>query len=306
MAIVSGRKRGRIGARLAAAAVTAALVATGASAVAAENPGKSAGSVTAKPKNGAAAPRSGATSAVSYFALYGVARDGFVYGYPADGNGGLEARQYSGYGWGSTKDIAQTDLNDDGRADGFWARENNGDLLYQPFGGSYFKVGGGWNTYNRIWAVGNLGGAGAGDLLARDGSGTLYLYLGYGNGNMTSRYKVGGGWGQYTQIAGNGDLTGDGKPDIVARDGSGNLWLYKGTGNYKAPFEGRTRIGGGWNAYNTLVSVGDITGDGRTDLLARDGNGALWRYSGNGNARDPFESKVKIGNGGWNTYRLLF
>ncbi|WP_329402186.1 FG-GAP repeat domain-containing protein [Streptomyces melanogenes] len=306
MAKTSGRTRGRIASRLAAAAVTAALVATGASAVAADNPGKSATDAKPKAKTGVTAPRSNSLAAVSYFALYGVERDGFVYGYAPDGNGGLESRQYSGYGWDRTRDIAQTDLNNDGHADGFWARQNNGDLLYQPFGGQNFKVGGGWNTYNRVWAVGDLGGAGAGDLIARDGNGYLYLYLGYGNGNMTSRYKVGGGWGQYTQIAGNGDLTGDGKADIVARDGSGTLYLYKGTGNYKAPFEGRTRIGGGWNAYNTLVSVGDITGDGRTDLIARDGSGALWRYSGNGDARDPFESKVKIGNGGWNTYRLLF
>ncbi|MFD9794671.1 FG-GAP repeat domain-containing protein [Streptomyces sp. NPDC059070] len=305
MAIVSGRKRGRIGARLAAAAVTAALVATGASAVAAENPGKSAGSVTAKAP---AALRSGAVSAApSQFGLYGIASNGVQYGYGLDGKGGLGDREELGGGFATDRDVVQVDNNGDGgESTGVWFRSADGYLGYMNYGQSPQLVGGGWNTYNRIWSVGNLGGAAAGDLLARDGSGNLYIYLNYGNGTLTSRYKVGGGWGQYTQIAGNGDLTGDGKADIVARDGSGNLWLYKGTGNYKAPFEGRTKIGGGWNMFNTIVSTGDMDYDGKTDLIARGTDGSLWRYSGTGNASSPFKSRVKIGSGGWNTYRILF
>ncbi len=97
-----------------------------------------------------------------------------------------------------------------------------------------------------------------------------------------------------------GDLTGDGKADIVAKDKSGVLWLYKGTGNYKAPFSSRTRVGGGWNTYNNIVSVGDIDIDGVTDLVARNKSGALYLYKGTGNAASPFKSPVKIGSGGWN------
>ncbi len=167
-------------------------------------------------------------------------------------------------------------------------------------------IGNGWNIYNRVLSAGNLGGAAADDLLARDSSGVLYLYLGYGTGKLTSRYKVGSGWNIYTDITGKGDLTGDGKDDIVAKDSSGVLWLYKGTGDYKAPFTSRTKIGGGWNTYNSIVSVGDIDLDGITDLVARDTTGALYLYKGTGNASAPFASRVKIGSGGWNTYRLLF
>lgn len=61
------------------------------------------------------------------------------------------------------------------------------------------------------------------------------LYLGYGDGKLTSRTKIGSGWNGYNQIAGQGDLTGDGKAGIVARDGSGVLWLYKGTGSATVP-----------------------------------------------------------------------
>ncbi|MFC0845541.1 FG-GAP repeat domain-containing protein [Streptomyces noboritoensis] len=306
MAKTSGRKRGRIAARLATAAVTAALVATGASAVAADNPGKSADSATTT--KAPASLRSGAVSAApSQFGLYGISRDGTQYGYGLDGRGGLGDREQLGQGFATDRDVVQVDnYGDGGKSTGIWFRGADGYLGYLNWGYSPQLVGGGWNTYNHIWSVGNLGGAAAGDLLARDGSGTLYLYLNYGNGQLTSRYKVGGGWGQYTQIAGNGDLTGDGKADIVARDGSGNLWLYKGTGNYKAPFEGRTKIGGGWNTYNTIVSTGDVDYDGKTDLIARGNDGTLWRYSGTGNASSPYKSRVQIGTGGWNTYRLLF
>ncbi|MFG2148425.1 FG-GAP repeat domain-containing protein [Streptomyces sp. NPDC048696] len=306
MAKTSGRK-GRIASRLATAAIAAALLATGANAVAAENPAKSANS--AKAKTGAPASlRSGAAaSAVSQMALYGISGDGTQYGYSPDGTGGLGGRQTLGFGFADDRDITQVDNDGDGGdSTGIWFRTPDGYLRYMPWGGSATTIGGGWNTYNHVWSVGNLGGAAAGDLLARDNSGTLYIYLNYGNGTLTSRYKVGGGWGQYTQIAGNGDLTGDGKPDIVARDGNGTLWLYKGTGNYKAPFESRIKIGGGWNTYNTLVSTGDVDGDGKTDLIARGNDGTLWRYSGTGDASAPFKPRVKIGTGGWNTYRQLF
>ncbi|MFI6423399.1 FG-GAP repeat domain-containing protein [Streptomyces sp. NPDC050842] len=82
------------------------------------------------------------------------------------------------------------------------------------------------------------------------------------------------------------------------------LWLYRGTGDYKAPFAGRTRIGGGWNAYDRLLSVGDLDMDGTPDLLARTPGGDLLRYSGTGSAQAPFAKPVKIGHG-FQSYNLL-
>ncbi|MFF8593011.1 FG-GAP-like repeat-containing protein [Streptomyces sp. NPDC015220] len=100
------------------------------------------------------------------------------------------------------------------------------------------------------------------------------------------------------------DLTGDGRPDLVARDNSGILWLYKGTGTATTPYATRTKIGGGWNTYNSLTSTGDLTGDGRSDLIARDNSGVLWLYKGTGTATTPYATRTKIG-GGWNTYNAL-
>lgn len=70
-----------------------------------------------------------------------------------------------------------------------------------------------------------------------------------------------------------------------------------------APSLARTYIGAGWNAYNALVGVGDLNGDGHADLLARDPAGYLWRY--NGDAKGAFAARVKTGSGR-QTYKSLF
>ncbi|MFF8414841.1 hypothetical protein [Streptomyces omiyaensis] len=55
-------------------------------------------------------------------------------------------------------------------------------------------IGSGWGVYDRIEAVGNVGGKQVGDLLARDKSGVLWLYQGRGTGDFSARVQVGGGW----------------------------------------------------------------------------------------------------------------
>ncbi|UKA48915.1 S8 family serine peptidase [Arthrobacter sp. FW305-123] len=77
------------------------------------------------------------------------------------------------------------------------------------------------------------------------------------------------------------DFNGDGTSDVVARDSNGALWLYKGTGygNWRG---GRTQIGVGWNVMTAVEAPGDFNGDGYADVIARDGNGVLWLYPGNG------------------------
>ncbi|MFJ8149033.1 FG-GAP repeat domain-containing protein [Streptomyces sp. NPDC096048] len=309
MAKSSGLNTRRALARATAAALTAALVATGAgSAVAADNPGRSASEapVDVKPSD---ASKFGASAAEDEYApvnaLYGVDGAGDLWAYVPNGEGGLDSRIDNGWGWETSTFLTQVDHDDDGSSDGLWD-VTSGTLSYYGWLEDGVTVGKGWGIYDRLTSAGDLGGAAADDLLARDKSGVLYLYLGYGNGKLTQRYRVGGGWNAYTHITGKGDLTGDGKADIVAKDKSGVLWLYKGTGDYKAPFTSRSRIGGGWNAYNNIVSVGDIDIDGITDLVAREKNGALYLYKGTGNAASPYKSRVKIGSGGWNTYRLLF
>ncbi|MGW0120740.1 FG-GAP repeat domain-containing protein [Streptomyces sp. NPDC003327] len=307
MANSSGLNRTGVLSRVTVAAVTAALVGTTTAAVAADAPQERAVTGVKQQQSAGTFAATAASADAQINALYGVDSRGDLWGYSPNGEGGLDARTDSGFGWSNTKFLTQVDQNPaagDG-SDGVWD-VTAGRLSYNPYDGESFSVGTGWSIYNKVFSAGNQGGAAADDLLARDSYGTLWLYLGFGNGKVASRIKVGTGWQIYNQITGKGDLSGDGRDDIVARDGSGVLWLYKGTGNYNAPFSGRTKIGGGWQIYNTIVQVGDIDIDGITDLIARDGAGALWLYKGTANGTVPFKPRVKIGTSGWNTYRLMF
>ncbi len=309
MAKSSGLNTRRALARVTAAALTAALVATGTSAAFADDsPGRSATLLPPQEKPSGAASKFSASAMpgdAPVNPLYGTDNNGDLWVYLLDGEGGLTARESAGWGWQYTRFMMQADRDADGFSESLW--EITGDELYsQSADGESMLIGKGWSIYNNVVSVGNLGGAAPDDMLARDKSGVLWLYLAYNDGKVDPRVKIGAGWDVYTDLAGKGDLTGDGKNDIVAKDGSGVLWLYKGTGDYKRPFEPRTRIGAGWNIYNKLVSVGDVDIDGVTDLIARDTKGALWLYKGTGNAAAPYLRPVQIGTNGWNTYRLLF
>ncbi|MER5962314.1 tachylectin-related carbohydrate-binding protein [Streptomyces sp. NPDC002057] len=91
---------------------------------------------------------------------------------------------------------------------------------------------------------------------------------------------------------------------LHARDRGGVLWRYEGTGKAAKPFKARTRVGGGWGVYTALTKLGPSTANGEGDLVARDGDGALWYYSGSGDPAAPFWPRVRVG-GGWNAYTSL-
>ncbi|GGR39944.1 FG-GAP repeat domain-containing protein [Streptomyces roseolus] len=116
--------------------------------------------------------------------------------------------------------------------------------LYRPGTGSATRpfatrkrIGGGWQAYDRIAATGNLAGGAAGDLVARDRTGVLWLYLGKGDGTFAPRTKIGGGWNAYTDITGAADMNNDGRNDLVAMDRLGETFVHQGTGAWKTPFQ---------------------------------------------------------------------
>ncbi|MFF1506134.1 FG-GAP repeat domain-containing protein [Streptomyces sp. NPDC058326] len=182
-----------------------------------------------------------------------VARDkeGVLWLYSGTGHS-LSPRVRIGSGWGVyTTFAAGSDLTGDGRPDlvatdtagVLWLYKATGDAA-KPFE-SRVRVGGGWNTYDLLTAPGDLGGAKSGDLLARDRSGDLWLYLGKGDGTFAPRTKVGGGWGQFRYIVNIGDVDRDGRADLLAESGSPEsslLHVYKGTGDWKAPFGRGTNL----------------------------------------------------------------
>ncbi|MCJ0872148.1 VCBS repeat-containing protein [Streptomyces sp. AP-93] len=188
-----------------------------------------------------------------------------------------------------------------------WLHPTSGD------GGIYkdrIRVGSGWNVYNTLVGVSDVTGDKKADLLARDASGGLWLYPGTGLNSKPfgTKVKIGTSWNIYDQLVGGVDLTGDGKADLVARDKDGKLWLYRGTGSASNPLASRQQIGTGWQIYNSIVAPGDLTSDGKADMVARDKAGVLWLYKGTGTATQPFGSRVKVGvlGTGFAEYNLLF
>ncbi|GJF30243.1 hypothetical protein KNE206_29430 [Kitasatospora sp. NE20-6] len=142
------------------------------------------------------------------------------------------------------------------------------------------------------------------DVLARDANGDMWVYRGTGGtgtNTLGTRDFVGNGWWRdYWTNAYTADLNNDGRTDIVGRTRSGELYLYPGTGGTGTnSFGSPSYLGNGWNTYDTLA-FGDITADGRTDILGRDSGGELWVYPGTGNGgTDTFGSRQFSGNGWW-------
>ncbi|MBP2583263.1 hypothetical protein J3A78_003741 [Streptomyces sp. PvR006] len=210
-----------------------------------------------------------------------------------------------------TRQANPHDFNDNGSTD-LLARDSSGtlwrdDLTDGPVDGQYTSagrsaVGGGWQTYKHIEAVGQIGGAAHGDLVAVDGKGELWSYLAKGDGTFSPRTRVGGGWNVYDKITGGSDLTGDGRSDLVATATDGVAWLYKGTGDWTKPYASRVRLGAGWGVYNQITAVGNIAGAAAGDLVARDTDGVLWLYLGKGDGT--FAPRTRVGSG-WNMFTRL-
>ncbi|MGW7238638.1 FG-GAP repeat domain-containing protein [Streptomyces sp. NPDC054804] len=226
------------------------------------------------------------------------------------GKGGF-AGTVSGKGWSAkTLAVPYGDLNND-RCNDVLVRTPGGALrAYKPACGaaltpstSYTSLGtSGWNQYDVLTSPGDLNKDGRPDLIARNSAtGAVYLYKTTSTGKLSARVKLYGDWKTYKKVVGAGDLNGDGVGDLVAQDKANNLYRYYGTG--KGGFGGRVKIATGWgSSYNAVVGVGDITGDGKSDLVMRDTAGNLYRQTGTG--KGTFAARVKIGTG-WQGYKGL-
>ncbi|MEU1302828.1 FG-GAP repeat domain-containing protein [Streptomyces shenzhenensis] len=216
----------------------------------------------------------------------------------------------SGSGWpAGTVAVPFGDMGADRCAE-LLVRMPNGELrrykgrcgaAYTP-SNSHTSLGKAWNAYNVLTAPGDLTGDGRTDLLARKAStGDVYLFADDGAGKLKRGVKI-GTWSAYRKIVGAGDLNGDGFGDVLALDKAGTLWRYDGTGAGRV--KARVKVFSGWGAsYNAVVGVGDITADGKNDLVVRDTAGNLYRQAGTG--KGSFASRVRIATG-WKGYKGLF
>ncbi|MEU3554429.1 FG-GAP-like repeat-containing protein [Streptomyces fragilis] len=233
---------------------------------------------------------------------------GLTYQY---GNGtGTFSGKRSGSGWATTvRPVPFGDLDGD-RCNDMLVRHSSGELrAYRPGCASAVtpstastSLGTGWNQYDVLTSPGDLSGDGRADLITRQSStGDIHLHKATSTGKLSARVKIRSGW-TYKKILGAGDLNGDGFGDLLAQDKSNELWRYDGTAS--GQFKNRVKVFTDWGAsYNVVVGVGDITGDGRADLVCRDTSGNVWRNNGDG--KGSFSSRTRITTG-WQGYKGLF
>ncbi|WP_327324594.1 FG-GAP-like repeat-containing protein [Streptomyces sp. NBC_01210] len=228
-----------------------------------------------------------------------------------NGAGGFRSGGFM-YWYNVTQAVPLGDMNGD-RCNDLIVRETDGHLSRingrctssgGPLDDSAQGLGGGWNQFNVLTSPGDLTGDGRPDLVARQAStGDLYLYADNGSGGLKARGRIGAKWTAYRAVFGAGDLNGDGIGDLLAVDKANSLWRYDGTAT--GALKPRVLVfGNNWGlGQNAFVGVGDITKDGKPDLISRNAAGHLLRNNGNG--KGSFGSTVKIGTG-WQGYKGLF
>jgi hypothetical protein len=211
-----------------------------------------------------------------------------------------------GTGWGAfTALLAPGDWSGDGRPD-LLARTADGLLLlYRGNGGGGFlsgsgeQIGSGWQSLTALLAPRDWNGDGHPDVLARTSEGALLMYRGNGSGGFLqpTAQRIGSGWQVFTALLAPTDWSGDGKPDLIARDRDGLLFMYRGNGRGGFITGQRERIGSGWQGFTALFAGGDFSGDGRPDILARDAEGLLFMYRGDGRGGFVTGQRERIGSG---------
>ena len=168
-------------------------------------------------------------------------------------------------------------------------------------------IGSGWQPFTALLTPRDWNGDGRPDLLARDADGAAVHVPRQRPRRLhhrparADRHAAGR---PFTALLAPGDWSGDGKPDILARDADGLLFMYRGNGRGGFVTGQREQIGSGWQGFTALFAGGDFSGDGRPDLVARDADGLLFMYRGNGRGGFVTGQREQIGSG-WNSLSAL-
>ncbi|GII85158.1 hypothetical protein Ssi03_31480 [Sphaerisporangium siamense] len=215
---------------------------------------------------------------------------------------------------------AAGDVTGDGRADlvahlsnpdagSLRVHADNGATTSNPWESTYVATSPKW-VFADILLLADVTGDGRADVIARDpaaSAGALWVYPNDGSGSADpwpNRFGAGTGWNTVNKIL-VADVTGDGRPDLLARNPSsdgGTLLVYPNNGSVTSNPWTRSPIwsGSGWNLAQAMM-LGDVTGDGRPEIVARDGNGAILVYPHNGATSTNFWTSIVYGSrGGWN------
>ncbi|TMR06902.1 VCBS repeat-containing protein [Nonomuraea turkmeniaca] len=189
---------------------------------------------------------------------------------------------------GFTRPIAG-DFNGDGISDLMAVKKDSNTLhVWNGRGANNFtgaiELGPGWNPYgSTLMSLGDVNEDGKTDIGAvHSETGTLYVWNGKGGNQFGPADAIGSGWTGFTRpIA--GDFNGDGIGDLMAVKKDTNtlhVWNGRGANN----FTGAIELGPGWEPYgSTLMSLGDVNKDGKTDIGAvHSESGTLYVWNGKG------------------------
>ena len=198
---------------------------------------------------------------------------------------------------------------------GAWTSDNRHDVVERDKGTLYYhagdgaggflprlKISSGWDDINWIGGSGDMDGDGHTDFLVRTSRlGQLKIYRGDGAGRVLGTTLIGSSWNAYSTVVSPGDVTGDGAPDVIAvraSDGVMLLFPNSGTGSLGSP----GRVSGSWSGYTDLLGPGDVSGDGRGDLVGRRGSdGALVLFVGD-DMGSFVETSVVSGTSTWSDW----
>lgn len=178
------------------------------------------------------------------------------------------------------------DLAGDSRPD-LVVRSATGAVQVIPTGGltGYTTAGsttGKWNLMDQVAAVGDITGDGRGDVLARlTKDKVTRVYAGDGAGGFavpgtvpTSAFR------SANVLVSAGDWNRDGRSDVLTRNAySGRLWVHPGTGAGK--FASPVLLSRYGKGFKQVAVVGDVTRDGRSDLVGLRTDGYLYVAASN-------------------------
>jgi hypothetical protein len=141
---------------------------------------------------------------------------------------------------------------------------------------------------------------GVGDLLTVSTGGWLTFQQGDGFGGFSGKTSA-SGWSASVVAVPFGDLDGDRCNDVLVRMADGSLRGYRpACGKPLSPSTPYRALGTGWGAYNVLTSPGDLTGDGRADLLARQAStGDIHLFAAKGDGTLAAGKRIRSA---WTTY----
>ncbi len=135
---------------------------------------------------------------------------------------------------------------------------------------------GAWSAKDLVVAVGDLTSDGRGDVLGRVRSNKMtWVYRGNGAGRVAAPIGGTNRFRYANMITAAGDWNRDGRNDVLMRDAkSAWLWMVPGLGN--GTFGTPRLLSRSWRSITATAVAGDLTADGRPDIVGIHRNGYVY------------------------------